>query len=135
MGRKVVGQAGGVFGGLGLHAGERAFRLGFDRADGLAIEIEQIVGEPETRLHRKLADGDTATGGQVEVVALLHEPAGGCQVGIYRRRAFCSGVSGISNGSPSWRSSDFVGAFGRPVSSDPSCCSPARSSPLFRSAF
>ena len=72
---QVVGQAGGVLRGLRLDAGEGAFGLGFDGAHGLAVEVEQVVREAEARLHREFAYGDAATRGQVQIVAVLHQPA------------------------------------------------------------
>ena len=82
MRRQVVGQTGGILGGLRFDARERALGLGFDCADRLAVEIEQVVREAEARLHRELAHGDAATGGQVEVIAVLDDPAGSRQFGV-----------------------------------------------------
>src|SRR2546430_2065807 len=56
VGREVVRQTCGVFGGLGFHAGERAFGLRFHRTQRLTVEIEQVIGEAEARLHRKFPD-------------------------------------------------------------------------------
>jgi len=53
-----------------------------NRADGLAVQVEQIVGEAGPRLHLELAHGDAAAGREVEVGAVLHEPARGGQVGL-----------------------------------------------------
>src|SRR5205085_1064355 len=80
MGGKVVGEASSVFCGLRLNARERTFGLGFHGTESLAVQIKQVIGKPEARLHGELANSDTAAGGQVEVVSVLHEPA--------RRRKF-----------------------------------------------
>jgi len=56
--------------------------LGFHRADGYAIEIEQVVGEAEAGLHLELADGDAASGGEVQFLAALNQPASGRQVAV-----------------------------------------------------
>ena len=49
------------------------FGLGLDDADGLAVGVEQVVGEPGGE--RELADGDAGPGGDVHRV-VLHHPAG-----------------------------------------------------------
>lgn len=60
VGRQIVGQTGSVFRGLRFDTGQRAFRLRLDCADRLAVDVEQIIGETETRLHRELTDSDPA---------------------------------------------------------------------------
>jgi hypothetical protein len=67
---------------LRFDPGERAFGFCFDGADGLAIDVEQIVREAEARLHLELARGDATPGREVKVVAALDEPACRRQVGI-----------------------------------------------------
>lgn len=80
--RQLVGQPGGVFRGLLLDAGEGALGLRLHRAQGLAVEVEQIIGETEAGLHRELAHGDTAASGKVKIAAILNEPARSRQVGV-----------------------------------------------------
>ncbi len=64
--RDVCGEPGSVLLGLQLYAGERGPRsLRLDHADGLPVDVEQVVGEP-VRAERELADGDAASGGEVE---------------------------------------------------------------------
>jgi hypothetical protein len=76
MGWQIVRQSGRVFGRLRLHAGERAFGLRFDRARRSAVEIEQVVGKAEARLHRKFAHSDPAPGRKVKVIPILDDPPG-----------------------------------------------------------
>jgi hypothetical protein len=57
-------------------AGQRPFRLGLHRAQRLPIHVQQIVREPKPRLHLEFAGGDAAACGQVEVFAVLDNPAG-----------------------------------------------------------
>jgi hypothetical protein len=67
-------KTGGVFGGLDFHAAEReSLGLGFDDADGLSAGIEHVVGE--TAFEGELADGDAGPGGDVHLIAVLHDPS------------------------------------------------------------
>ena len=53
--------------GLELDAREGSpFLLGLDDAGGLAVHVEEVVGEAVTRLSGELADGDTPTGTKVD---------------------------------------------------------------------
>ena len=67
-----------------------ALGLRLQRADSLFIDIQKIVGEAVALGHRELADGDTATGGQVNLVAILNDPASLAQLPVDRlsRRLF-----------------------------------------------
>ena len=114
---EIIGQAGGVFGGLSLDARESALRLGLDRAQGLAVKVKQVIGVAETWLHGELPYGDAAAGGEVEFVTALDDPTGGGQVGVYEAssllfRGFrhlaagmpvvklCSGMGAVGDGGP-----------------------------------
>ncbi len=62
-GRQPVRDALGVFGGLGFHAGEAdAFLLGFDDPGGLAVHVQQVVGEAVAGFQGELADGHAPGG-------------------------------------------------------------------------
>ena len=75
-----VRQAGGVLRGLRLDADERgAAFLGLDDAGGFAVHVEHVVGEAVALLQLELADGDAAVGGDVGLVRVAHDPAGGGQ--------------------------------------------------------
>ena len=52
---------------------DRAFLLGLDRTDDLAIYIEQIVNEAAG--NRELADGDSASGTDVLRLVVLNNPS------------------------------------------------------------
>src|SRR6266852_960507 len=49
--RQIVRQARGILRRLRFDAGERAFSLGLDSANSLAIKIQQVVRKAEARLH------------------------------------------------------------------------------------
>ena len=56
------------------HPGQqRAFLLGFDNADGLAIYEQEIIARP--RLERDFADGNTPTRAQIDLLVILQHPA------------------------------------------------------------
>jgi len=82
VGQQVVRQTGSVLCRLSFDAGERALRLGLHCSDRFAVEVEEVIGETETRFHRKLPHRDATTGREVEVFTVLHEPTGGSQVGV-----------------------------------------------------
>ena len=82
--RQIVGKPGGVLGRLRLDARQRAFGLGLNRAHGLSIEVEQIVRKAKARLQLKLAHGDAATRGQIQIAEILNLPARSRQVRIDR---------------------------------------------------
>lgn len=72
------GQALRVAPGLDFHPRQRgADRLGLDDARGLAVHVQQVVGEAKARLQRELADGDALRGVDVRMPIVLHRPAGG----------------------------------------------------------
>ena len=82
MRRQVVGQSRCILGRLSFNSGERALGLCLDRAYGLAVEIEQVIGKAEARFHWKFARGDASPSGEVQVFPVLDEPARGHQVGV-----------------------------------------------------
>jgi len=43
------------------------------------LDEQQVVGEAVAVRHLELADGDTAPGGEVQLVSVLDEPPGGVQ--------------------------------------------------------
>ena len=45
----------------------------------LPVDEQHVVGEPVAVRHLELADGDTAPGGEVQLVPVLDEPPGGVQ--------------------------------------------------------
>ena len=62
---------------LQLDAGEGvASWLGLKDPDGLSIHEEHVVCEPVPVRHLELADGDTLTGGEVQLGSILEDPAG-----------------------------------------------------------
>ncbi len=70
-------EAFGTHRGLPLHAGQRrALGLGLDDPDGALLDVEEVVGSSVAGLHDRLADGDTLSGEQVQVLAVLDVPAG-----------------------------------------------------------
>jgi hypothetical protein len=81
VGRQGVGQAGAGLGRLRLDAGERlAGLLGLDDAGGLAVDVEQVVGDAVPPLQRALAPGDPAAGVEARRVGVLDDPAGAAEV-------------------------------------------------------
>ncbi len=103
---EVLRQAGGVFRRLLLDAGQGALRLGLHRAHRLAVQIEQVVRETEAGPHRELAHGDPPAGGEVDVLAVLHQPTGGREVSVDPAAGFLFGR--FRHGSlwltaPAWR--------------------------------
>ena len=82
-------------------------RLGLHRANRFAVEVEEVVGEPESALHREPAHRDATTGGELDVVAILHEPPGGGEIGVdlatrsvfggLRHRSFFPGSNVVSD--------------------------------------
>jgi hypothetical protein len=73
---------GRILGGLRFDASEGTFGLRLDRANGLAVEIEQVIREAETGFHREISDSDSAPSGQIEFVAVLDNPARRHQIGV-----------------------------------------------------
>ena len=67
-----MGIPGGLFGD-GREGG--ALFFGFNDADGLAVHQQKIVAGPG--FERNLSNGDAASGGEVEGLVILHEPACG----------------------------------------------------------
>ncbi len=62
-------------GGLDLDAGERgALFLGFDDADGFAVDEQEVIGFAVAGLERELAEGDAAGGEEVRVGGVLDGP-------------------------------------------------------------
>ena len=69
-------QAGRVLVGLQLDAGQGvADGLRFDHPGRQSVDEQHVVGESVTRRHPELADGDPARRGEVDRVAILHDPA------------------------------------------------------------
>lgn len=56
------------------YSGNRAGGLHLHCTDSLTVEVKQVVRETEAGLHGELALGDTAAGGQVQFIPILHEP-------------------------------------------------------------
>lgn len=72
---------GSVAGTLLGDSGERgAFFLGFDNAEGLAADEEDVVSGAAVGLH--FADGDSAGGGEIEVANALNRPARRAQLSV-----------------------------------------------------
>ncbi len=66
-------QAGRILGGLPFDAGQReAFRLGFDRAQGLGVGVEKIISE--AGLQGELTHGHAAGRGNVHFAGRLNRP-------------------------------------------------------------
>ena len=82
MRRQVIREPGRILGGLRFDASERSVTLGLDGAERFAIQIKEVVGEAESRFHLEFADGDAASRGQVDFVAILDKPAGCRQIEI-----------------------------------------------------
>lgn len=79
----VVGEAIAVFGGLGFDAGEgRANFFGFDGADGMGIDEEEVVGFAVAGFEGDFADGDATGGVEVEGGAVLDKPPGSFEGGV-----------------------------------------------------
>lgn len=76
------GQAGGVFGRLFFDASERAFGLGLNRTDGLAVKIKQVIRKTEAGLYAKFTHRNAPTYGKVEFVATLDESTRCHQTGV-----------------------------------------------------
>jgi hypothetical protein len=73
----MVGRTHRVFLGLHLDAGERlALFLGFDHADGVSVDVEEVVGRVVAGLQQELADRDATRGMEVDGFGILHSPAG-----------------------------------------------------------
>jgi hypothetical protein len=67
-----------VASGLHFNAGERrALLLRFDHAAGLAVEIEQVIGEAMAIVQRELADRHAGSGPEIDIGHALHDPPGG----------------------------------------------------------
>jgi len=76
-----IGERGGVVGGLLGDAGERgAGLLGFDHANRLAADEEQIIAGAGLELD--FAEGDAGTGGKVDGFDILNDPAGRDELGV-----------------------------------------------------
>ena len=67
---------------LRLDPSKRAFRLGLYGTDGDAVDVEQVVGETEARLHGELGDRDAEAGAEVHVHTALDQPAGHPEVRV-----------------------------------------------------
>ncbi|RMG96330.1 MAG: hypothetical protein D6706_10370, partial [Chloroflexi bacterium] len=76
-GRQSFGVAGGLVGDGGQG---NAFLFCFDHADGFAIHKEQVVGK--AGLQGKFAHSDAASGVQVYLATVLHDPAAGGQLAV-----------------------------------------------------
>jgi hypothetical protein len=73
-GGQKVRQAGGVTSGLVRDSGEcRAFLLGFNHAQRLAVHKQQIV--TRAGLERRFAQRNAASGGGVKLLVILYDPA------------------------------------------------------------
>jgi hypothetical protein len=91
--RKVVRETVGVLARLRLDAGQREiFRFGLDNADGLALDVEHVVGD--AGLQRKFTHGHSAAGGDVHVGVVLHEPAAQRQLLVNLLTCFLFGRHG-----------------------------------------
>ena len=72
---KRCGEPFAVLPGLGLNAGQRrSFSFGFDYADRLLIDVEQIVGKAVSRLEGEFADCDATASVKVGSGDFLDEP-------------------------------------------------------------
>ena len=94
VGREIIRETCCVFRGLGLHASKRTLGLCFYCTERFAIHVEQVIRKPESRLHRKLADGDAATCCEVKVVPVLHKPTRRDQLRINLSAGFLFGCLG-----------------------------------------
>jgi len=94
VGREIIRKTSRVFRGLGLHASKRTLGLCFYCTERFAIHVEQVIRKPESRLHRKLADGDAATCCEVKVVPVLHKPTRRDQLRINLSAGFLFGCLG-----------------------------------------
>lgn len=76
-GGQAVRQAGGVSRRLTFYSGQGGAGLfGFDDACGLAVDVEQVVGETVARVQGEFTQGDAATGMDVRLVDIEDLPAG-----------------------------------------------------------
>jgi hypothetical protein len=83
VGRQGVGQAGAGLGRLRLDPGEGlAGLLRLDDPGGLAVDVEQVVGEPVPALQRELPQRHAPAGVDAGVAGVLHEPAGALEVDV-----------------------------------------------------
>lgn len=79
----MLGNPRGVFLGLHFDARERGpFAFGFDHANGLSVDKEQIVRFAVPAFERKMPHGDTSSGIDVHRVAVLQHPARGAKRSI-----------------------------------------------------
>ena len=85
-------ETGGLLGRLRFDAGERYLSLGFDHADSLDVEVEQVVGRSEPGFHGRLTGGNAASAREVEFVEILNKPPSGLDVRVGLAAARCSGV-------------------------------------------
>ena len=84
VGGEVIGHAGAVLLGLCLHAGQREpFGLGLDNADGLLVDVEEVVGAAVARLEGELTHRHPTAGVQIEGVSVLDRPPRLLQPPIY----------------------------------------------------
>ena len=90
-----VGQIHRVMRGLlGNARQQRAFLLGFDDADGLAIDQQQVIAG--AGLERCFAQRDALPGGEIHRLVILRGPAGRDELGVDLLAGACSGArSGI----------------------------------------
>ena len=79
---QIVRQAGGVLRRLWLDTRKCASSFGLDSTHGLAVEVEEVVGETETRLHRKFTHRKAWADGEIKIIAVLHQPSGSLQVRV-----------------------------------------------------
>ena len=74
--REVRRQAFGILIDLRLDAAQReAGRLGFERADRLLIDVQEIVGIAVALGHLELANRDSAPGREFRLLAVLNDPS------------------------------------------------------------
>jgi hypothetical protein len=85
VGRQGVGQAGAGLGRLRLDPGEGfAGLLRLDDPGGLAVDVEQVVGDAVAPLQRELAKGHAPAGVDARRVGVLDDPAGAAEVLVDR---------------------------------------------------
>jgi hypothetical protein len=101
QGQFVSGEVGGesveVLSRLGLDAGQRVpLGLGLDDPDGLAVRVQEVVGEPG--LERELPAGHPGPGEDVQVGVVLDRPPGLGEQGIYLLTGFEFGRHGWGPG-------------------------------------
>jgi len=80
---EIVRQSLAIFAGLDFDFDKGHARLlGLDDSGRVAVDIEEVVGETVSAGQLEFADGDSASGLDVDTVAILDQPTGGGQEAV-----------------------------------------------------